>query len=101
MIRPVAALALSAIIAGGTWFTVAKTSDEANRTANEITEQVLDAQREMTKTTDARMAESQAEAKQATDEAIDALEANDDVPDAAKAQLEAAQEQIDAAADLD
>jgi hypothetical protein len=47
MMRPVAALALSTIIAGGTWFTVTKTNQEAQRTADGITQQVLDAQTRM------------------------------------------------------
>jgi hypothetical protein len=102
IIRPIAALAVSAIIAGGTYFTVAKTNDEAQRTANDITEQVLDAQKQMTENAHKQASQSAADAKRQANDVLEAAKADSDVPDAAKAQLEAAQEQIDAAtADLD
>jgi hypothetical protein len=79
IMRPIAAIALSTIIAGGTWFTVAKTSEEAQRTADGITHQVLEAQEQMHKnaqtTIDARTeaAKARAEADKMIAEANEAI----------------------------
>ena len=72
---PLAAIAVSTIIAGGTWFTVAKTSEEAQRTADGITQQVLEAQKEMHENaqTPADVAEARAEADKMIAEANEAI----------------------------
>jgi hypothetical protein len=46
--RPLAALVLSAIIAGGTFFMVDKRSDEAQRTVNDMQQRALEYQKDMT-----------------------------------------------------
>jgi hypothetical protein len=79
IMRPLAAITLSAVIAGGTWFTVAKTSEEAQRTADGITQQVLEAQKEIHEnaqsSVDARTeaAKAQAQADEMIEEADEAI----------------------------
>ena len=71
MIRPLAAITVSAIIAGGTYFTVAKTSNEAQRTADGITQQVLEAQREIHRSAQTPAADDALDAAQAQLDAVE------------------------------
>ena len=96
--RSIAGFVLSALIAGGTLFVVDRQSDEANRTVRDVTQQSLDYQREMTEsmkngTPSAEQVEKAS--KDMTEDVIDTIEADDNVPDAAKAQLEAAKAQLE------
>jgi hypothetical protein len=96
--RSLAGFVLSALIAGGTLFVVDRQSDEANRTVKEVTERSLDYQREMTKAVqDGTPSAEQVEqaSKDMTEDVIETIEADDNVPDAAKAQLEAAKAQLE------
>jgi hypothetical protein len=96
--RPLTALVLSAIIAGGTLFVVDKRNDEAERTVNDIQQRSLEYQREMTKAmTDGTPSAEQVQkaSKDMTEDVIDTIQADDNVPDAAKAQLEAAEAQLE------
>lgn len=95
--RPLLAIALSAVIAGGTFFVVDKRNDEAERTVNDIQQRSLQYQKEMTDamsqgTPDAERVQDATE--EMTEDVIDTLQADDNVPDAAKAQLEAAKAQL-------
>jgi hypothetical protein len=96
--RSLAGFVLSALITGGTLFVVDRQSDEANRTVRDVTQQSLDYQREMTEsmkngTPSAEQVEKAS--KDMTEDVIDTIEADDNVPDAAKAQLEAAKAQLE------
>lgn len=95
--RPLLAIALSAVIAGGTFLVVDKRNDEAERTVNDIQQRSLQYQKEMTDamskgTPDAQQVQDATE--EMTEDVIDTLQADDKMPDAAKAQLEAAKAQI-------
>ena len=104
IIRPLIALSVSAIIAGGTWFTVAQTNNDAQRTAKDIQQRSLEYQRDMHKATKdavegtrstediAKDVEESSEAM--ADDVIDTVQADDNVPAEVKAQLEAAQAQL-------
>ena len=91
--RPLTALALSAIIAGGTLFVVDKRNDEAERTVNDIQQRSLQYQKEMTEAVTkgtASAEQAQKATEDMTSDVIETLEADDNVPADVKAQLEAA-----------
>ena len=118
LVRGIAALGVSAIIATGTLITVNHSSNEANQTAKEITQQSLQYQRDTQKAvqdatkdatdasksgdvdtaklqadTDAIVAKSNDAAKQA----IENVEDNAAIPADAQKAIDAAKAQIDAA----
>lgn len=102
--RSIFAFALSAIIAGGTWFTVTKntndtqrTLEHVNRSAEEYQQQTQEALKDVAEGT--RSAEEVAQetteaGKKVADDAIEALQADGNVPDEVKEQLEAAQKEF-------
>lgn len=96
--RSIAGFVLSALIAGGTLFVVDRQSDEANRTVRDVTQQSLDYQREMTesmKNGTPSAEQVQKASEDVTEDIIDTVQADDNVPDEAKAQLEAAKAQLE------
>jgi hypothetical protein len=98
--RPLTALALSAIIAGGTLFVVDKRNDEAERTVNDIQQRSLQYQKDMTEAITKGTADAEQMQEASEDlagDVVETLEADDNVPAEAKAQLEAAKAQLDQA----
>jgi hypothetical protein len=78
--RPLTALVLSAIIAGGTLFVVDKRNDEAERTVNDIQQRALQYQQDMTeamtdrtKSPEQIAAETQAGADELMEDANEAI----------------------------
>ena len=109
IVRGIAALGVSAVIAVGTLVAVNHSTNEASKTAKDITQQTLDYQREATKnaqdaidasTADAGKAQSDADelvanANDAAAKAIDSVDDDAALPADAQKQLDAAKAQLE------
>ena len=112
IVRGIAALGVSAVIAVGTLVAVNHNTNEASKTAKDITQQTLDYQREAMKnaqdatkaTTDATTAATDAtadadklvaDANDAAAKAIDSVDDNAALPADAQKQLDAAKAQLE------
>jgi hypothetical protein len=109
IVRGIAALGVSAVIAVGTLVAVNHGTNEANQTAKDITQQTLDYQREAMKnaqdatnasTADAAKLQSDADelvanANDAAAKAIDSVDDNAAIPAEAQKQLDAAKVQLE------
>jgi hypothetical protein len=111
IVRGIAALGVSAVIAVGTLVAVNHNTNEASKTAKDITQQTLDYQREAMKnaqdatkasTADVDVAKAQSDAEElvadANDAAAKAIDSVDDdaaIPAEAQKQLDAAKAQLE------
>jgi hypothetical protein len=111
LVRGIAALGVSAVIAVGTLVAVNHNTNEASKTAKDITQQTLDYQREAMKnaqdatkasTADVDVAKAQSDAEElvadANDAAAKAIDSVDDdaaIPAEAQKQLDAAKAQLE------
>jgi dGTP triphosphohydrolase len=111
IVRGIAALGVSAVIAAGTLVAVNHNTNEASKTAKDITQQTLDYQREAMKnaqdatkasTADVDVAKAQSDAEElvadANDAAAKAIDSVDDdaaIPAEAQKQLDAAKAQLE------
>jgi hypothetical protein len=111
IVRGIAALGVSAVIAVGTLVAVNHNTNEASKTAKDITQQTLDYQRDAMKnaqdatkaaTTDVDVAKAQSDAEElvadandAAAKAIDSVDDNTAIPAEAQKQLDAAKAQLE------